>query len=113
MHRRWALTNRWLSVVLLIIPIFVQAGELPVFTDPEVNSFVQAYAQFVDEYVQACQAAKTGDTARFIQLQKEVDSLEKQVGQLTEKLKSRPDEARKYEQVIAGYTQKMIDASKQ
>lgn len=83
------------------------------FSDHEVNSFVHHYARFVDEYVQACQAAKTGDTTRFVELQKQVEQLENQVASVTVKLKAHPDEIRRYEEVIAGYTQRMIDATKQ
>jgi hypothetical protein len=38
------------------------ADDLPTFSDPDVNTFVKTYAQFVDDYITAIKAAKTGNT---------------------------------------------------
>ena len=89
-----------------------QADELPKFTDAEVNQFVSQFADLVTKYIQAYQAAKAGNPAAFDQLKTQVKQLEDEVPKVSEKLKARPEEAQKYEQFIANYTEKMIDATK-
>lgn len=103
-----------LAVALLVMffPKSVWADELPKFTDAEVNSFVSDYAAFVTKYIQAYQAAKAGNQAQFAQLKTQVKQLQDQVTKVADKLRSKPDEAQRYEQFIADYTEKMIDATK-
>jgi septal ring factor EnvC (AmiA/AmiB activator) len=96
----------------LLLPVSARAEELPKFSDSEVNQFVSAYADFVTKYIQAYQAAKAGKPSDFAQVKTKVQQLEDQVAKVAEKLKAKPDEAQKYEQFIADYTEKMIDATK-
>ena len=112
------LSNRWASVtfasalLLSLFPVGAPADELPKFSDAEVNSFVSDYAAFVSKYIQAYQAAKAGNPSQFTQLKTQVKQLQDQVTKVADKLRSKPDEAQRYEQFIASYTEKMIDATK-
>ena len=99
-----------LTLALSTLPI--KADELPKFSDAEVNQFVSQYADFVAKYIQAYQAAKAGNPAAFDQLKTQVQQLQDEVAKVAEKLKAKPEEAQRYEQFIASYTEKMIDASK-
>jgi membrane-bound lytic murein transglycosylase B len=89
-----------------------KADELPKFSDAEVNQFVSQYADFVTKYIQAYQAAKAGNPAAFDQLKAQVQQLQDEVAKVAEKLKAKPEEAQRYEEFIASYAEKMIDASK-
>lgn len=89
-----------------------KADELPKFSDAEVNQFVSQYADFVAKYIQAYQAAKAGNPAAFEQLKTQVQQLQDEVAKVAEKLKAKPEEAQRYEQFIASYTEKMVDAGK-
>jgi hypothetical protein len=89
-----------------------KADELPKFSDAEVNQFVSQYADFVTKYIQAYQAAKAGNSSAFDQLKTQVKQLQDEVAKVAEKLKAKPEEAQRYEQFVANYTQKMIDATK-
>jgi hypothetical protein len=97
---------------LWLLPGSARADELPKFSDSEVNTFVSQYAEYVTKYVQACQAVKAGNSSQFAQVKTLVKQLQDQVGKVAEKLKSKPEEAQRYEQFIVDYTQKMIDATK-
>jgi hypothetical protein len=99
-----------LTLALSALP--TNADELPKFSDAEVNQFVSQYSDFVTKYIQAYQAAKTGNPAAFEQLKTQVQQLQDEVAKVAEKLKAKPEEAQRYEQFIANYTEKMIDASK-
>jgi septal ring factor EnvC (AmiA/AmiB activator) len=88
------------------------ADELPKFSDAEVNQFVSQYADLVTKYIQAYQTAKAGNLSAFDQLKTQLKQLEDEVAKVAEKLKARPEEAQRYEQFIANYTEKMIDATK-
>jgi septal ring factor EnvC (AmiA/AmiB activator) len=110
MRRGIVLLASILTLVLLTLP--TKADELPKFSDAEVNQFVSQYAEFVTKYIQAYQAAKTGNPAAFEQLKTQVQQLQDEVAKVAEKLKAKPQEAQRYEQFIAAYTEKMIDASK-
>jgi hypothetical protein len=99
-----------LTLALSTVP--TEADELPKFSDAEVNQFVSQYADFVTKYIQAYQAAKAGNPAAFDQLKTQVQQLQDEVTKVAEKLKAKPEEAQRYEQFIANYTEKMIDASK-
>ena len=101
------------SILTLVLPTLpTKADELPKFSDAEVNQFVSQYAEFVTKYIQAYQAAKTGNPAAFEQLKTQVQQLQDEVAKVAEKLKAKPEEAQRYEQFIANYTEKMINASK-
>jgi chromosome segregation ATPase len=89
-----------------------KADELPKFSDAEVNQFVSQYADLVTRYIQAYQAAKAGNPSAFDQLKAQIKQLQDEVAKVAEKLKTKPDEAQRYEQFIASYTEKMIDATK-
>lgn len=107
---RIVLTAWFLTLALPTLP--TKADELPKFSDAEVNQFVSQYADFVTKYIQAYQAAKAGNPAAFDQLKTQVKQLQDEVAKVAEKLKAKPEEAQRYEQFIANYTEKMIDASK-
>jgi len=100
----------FLTLALSTFP--AQADELPKFSDAEVNQFVSQYADFVSKYIQAYQAAKAGNPAAFDQLKTQVKQLQDEVATVAEKLKTKPEEAQSYEQFVANYTEKMIDATK-
>jgi membrane-bound lytic murein transglycosylase B len=99
-----------ISLALSTLP--TKADELPKFSDAEVNQFVSQYSEFVTKYIQAYQAAKAGNPAAFDQLKTQVQQLQGEVPKVAEKLKAKPEEAQRYEQFIANYTEKIIDASK-
>ena len=100
----------FLTLALSTFP--TKADELPKFSDAEVNQFVSQYADFVTKYIQAYQAAKAGNPSAFDQLKTQVKQLQDEVAKVAEKLKAKPAEAQRYEEFIANYTEKMIDASK-
>ena len=97
---------------LLLYALPTLADELPKFSDAEVNQFVSQYADLVTKYIQAYQAAKAGKASAFDQLKTQVTQLQDEVAKVAEKLRSKPEEAQRYEQFIADYTEKMIDANK-
>jgi hypothetical protein len=103
-----------LATILLVVlfPKSVWADELPKFSDAEVNQFVSQYADLVTKYIQAYQAAKAGNLSQFTQVKTQVKQLQEQVTKVAEKLRSKPEETQRYEQFVADYTEKMIDATK-
>lgn len=101
-----------MALFLLLLAIPVTADELPKFSDKEVNDFVGHYAKLVEDYTKAYKAAKDGNPSAFEQLKTQVKQLQDEVDKVAEKLRSKPDEVPRYEQFIATYTQKMIDATK-
>ena len=105
-----ALIASILTLALFTLP--AKADELPKFSDAEVNTFVSQYADFVTKYIQAYQAAKAGNPSAFDQLKTQVKQLQDEVATVAEKLKTKPEEAQRYEQFVANYTEKMIDATK-
>jgi len=56
----------------------VLADDLPSFSEPEVNTFVKSYAQFVDDYLVAFKAAKSGDASKVQALQAKAPELQAQ-----------------------------------
>jgi peptidoglycan hydrolase CwlO-like protein len=100
------------AALLWLLPLRVQADDLPKFSDSEVNNFVNQYADFVGKYIEAYKAAKTGNASAFDQLKTQVQPLQNKVSTVADKLKSNPAEVQKYEEFIATYTEKMIDATK-
>ena len=110
---KWFCIGTFATALLVVLfPKSVWADELPKFSDAEVNGFVSDYAAFVTKYIQAYQAAKAGNPSQFAQLKTQVKQLQDQVTKVAEKLRSKPDDAQRYEQFIADYTEKMIDATK-
>lgn len=99
-------------LTLQLSTLRTKADELPKFSDAEVNQFVSQYADLVTKYIQAYQAAKAGNPSAFDQLKTQVKQLQDEVAKVAEKLKTKPEEAQRYEQFIASYTEKMIDATK-
>ncbi|MBV8101508.1 MAG: hypothetical protein JOZ31_20380 [Verrucomicrobia bacterium] len=98
------------SILTLALSLFpAKADELPKFSDAEVTQFVSKYADFVTNYIKAYQA---GNPAAFDQLKTQVQQLQDEVAKVADKLKENPEEAQRYQQFIATYTEKMIDASK-
>lgn len=77
-----------------------------------MNEFVSLYADFVKKYIEAYNAAKTGNPAAFNQLKTQVKQLQDKVAEVAEKLQSKPEEVQRYEQFITTYTEKMIDGTK-
>ena len=100
------------ALLVLFFPRSIWADDLPKFSDAEVNQFVSQYADFVTKYIQAYQAAKAGNSSAFDQLKTQVKQLQDEVAKVAEKLRSKPEEAQRYEQFVADYTKKMIDATK-
>jgi hypothetical protein len=99
-------------LALQLSTLRAKADELPKFSDAEVNQFVSQYADLVTKYIQAYQAAKAGNPSAFDQLKTQVKQLQDEVSNVAEKLKTKPEETQRYEQFIANYTEKMIDATK-
>ena len=99
-------------LTLALSTVVAKADELPKFSDAEVNQFVSQYADFVTKYIQAYQAAKAGNPSAFDQLKSQVKQLQDEVATVAEKLKTKPEEAQRYEQFVTNYTEKMIDATK-
>src|SRR4051794_37621521 len=67
------------------------AEDVPTFSDPDVNTFVKSYAQFVDDYIIALKAAKVGDNSKLADVQTKAGELQGQASQAAGKLK--PDES--------------------
>ena len=86
------------------------ADDLPTFSDPDVNSFVKTYAQFVDDYIDALKAAKSGDNSKLGNVQSKAGELQTQATQAAGKLK--PDESDKFQKFVATCSQKIVDATK-
>jgi hypothetical protein len=86
------------------------ADDVPTFSDPDVNTFVKSYAQFVDDYVTALKAAKAGDNSKLANVQTKAGSLQSQATQAAGKLKA--DESDKFQKFVAACSQKIVDASK-
>jgi hypothetical protein len=88
----------------------VFADDLPTFSDPDVNTFVKSYAQFVDNYIEALKAAKTGDNSKLANVQTKATELQAQATQATGKLKA--DETETFQKFLTTCTAKITDASK-
>jgi hypothetical protein len=86
------------------------ADDVPTFSDPDVNTFVKTYAQFVDDYVTALKAAKSGDNSKLADVQTKATDLQTQATQAAGKLKA--DESEKFQKFVAACSQKIVDASK-
>ena len=109
---RWGLVLVASILTQELSTLRTKADELPKFSDDEVNQFVGQYADLVTKYNKAYQAAKAGNPSAFDRLKTQVQQLQDEVAKVAEKLKTKPEEAQRYEQFIASYTAKMIDATK-
>jgi Skp family chaperone for outer membrane proteins len=87
------------------------ADDLPTFVEPEVNTFVKSYAQFIDDYAAAYKAMKAGDNSKMQALQSKSMELQTEADQLTGKL--RDDEKPKFQDFITKCAQKLLDVAKQ
>lgn len=74
-----------------------------------INTFVEKYSKFADDYLAALQAAKTGDTSGLTNIQSQATELQAEVVPAVNKLK--PGEATIFQSFIAQEIAK-IDASK-
>jgi hypothetical protein len=95
----------------LFIASRVLADDLPSFSEPEVNTFVKAYAQLADDCVAACKAGKLGDGSKVQALQAKSAELQAEGAQLVGKVK--PDEREKFKAFIMSCVQKILTAAYQ
>ena len=111
----WSLTTLTKAMAVGLLTLFIAgrvlADDLPSFSEPEVNTFVKSYAQFVDDYVAAYKAAKSGDASKMQALQAKTPELQAQGAQLAGKIK--PDEIDKYKGFITNCMQKIAAAAQQ
>jgi hypothetical protein len=106
------LTNAMaVSLLTLFIAGRVLADDLPSFSESEVNTFVKSYALFVDDYVAAYKAAKSGVASKMQALQAKSPELQAQGARLAGKIK--PDETEKYKAFITSCMQKIVAAAQQ
>jgi hypothetical protein len=99
--------------VLFVVLAFgtrLLADDVPTFSDPDVNTFVKSYAQFVSDYVDAYKAAKTGDTSKLQALQSKSRELQAQAAQIPGKIK--PDESEKFSNFIGRCSEEISDVAK-
>lgn len=87
------------------------ADDIPAFGDPDVNSFVKSYAQFVTDYVDAYKTAKTGDNSKLQALEPKSRELQVQAAQIAGKIK--PNEAEKFSAFIGRCSEKISAVAKQ
>jgi hypothetical protein len=109
MKTRSALKKALLFVVLAF-GNHLFADDIPTFSNPEVNTFVKSYAQFVIDYVDAYRAAKTGDNSKLQALQPRTQELQAQAAEIPGKIK--PDEAEKFSTFIGQCSEKISDVTK-
>jgi hypothetical protein len=84
--------------------------EIPRFIDPQVNAFVDAYIQFVNDYVEVCQETRHGNATKLAPLQVRASELQARAAEMPSKLK--PEEVGHYQVFIWTYNRKMFDALK-
>jgi hypothetical protein len=104
-------TGCTLLFVVLIFGTRLFADDIPTFGDPDVNSFVKSYAQFVTDYVDAYKAAKSGDNSKLQALEPKSRELQVQAAQITGKIK--PDEAEKFSAFVGRCSEKISAVTKQ
>jgi hypothetical protein len=98
---------------LLVVAAFARPGlsdEIPRFTDPDVNVFVEAYIRFVKDYAEVCREARNGDTSKLAPLEVRSRELQARAAEMPTKLK--PEEVESYQGFIWTYNRKMFDALK-
>src|SRR5215469_9230937 len=110
----YSLRNLFVILTLVVTASFMTdralGDEIPTFSDADVNTLVKTYAQFVDDYVEACKAVKAGDNSKIEALQAKAPQLQAQAAQIAGKVK--PDEAAKFQAFVATCSQKVVDAMK-
>jgi hypothetical protein len=110
----YTLRNLCLVVAFVAVGSFVASralgDDIPTFSEPEVNTFVKTYAQFVSDYLDAYKAMKTGDNSKITALQAKLPELQSEATQVAGKVK--PDEATKFSTFVSGCAQKIVDAMK-
>jgi hypothetical protein len=110
----YTLRNLCLVLALIAVGSFVTSralgDDIPTFSEPEVNTFVKSYAQFVSDYLDAYKAMKTGDNSNITALQAKLPELQSEATQVAGKVK--PDEATKFQTFVTGCAQKIVDAMK-
>jgi hypothetical protein len=108
------LRNLCLALALITVGSFVSSralgDDIPTFSDQEVNTFVKAYSQFVDDYLEAYKAVKAGDNSKITALQAKLPELQSEAAQVAGKVKA--DEATKFQTFVTACAQKMVDATK-
>jgi len=104
---KWTLIRKTIGASLLALSLTSQlfADDIPTFSEPEVNTFVKAYAQFADDYVAAYQAMKAGDNSKLQALQAKAPELQQEAAQMVGKVK--PDEAATFNTFIMKCAQKI------
>jgi hypothetical protein len=114
--KRFLHTLRNLCLVLTVIAVgsFVAGralgDDIPTFSDPDVNTFVKAYSQFCDDYLEAYKAVKAGDNTKITALQAKLPELQSQAAAVAGKVK--PDETTKFQTFVTACAQKLVDATK-
>jgi Skp family chaperone for outer membrane proteins len=105
--------KKFAAILILTLGFASQmfADDLPTFAEPDVNTFVKSYAQFIDDYTAAYKAMKAGDNSKLQALQQKSMELQTQAGELTGKLKD--DEKPKFQDFITKCAQKLLDVAKQ
>jgi hypothetical protein len=110
----YSIRNLFVILTLVVTGSFMTGralgDDIPTFSDADVNAFVKTYAQFVSDYVEACQAVKAGDSSKMQALQAKAPEIQAQAAQMTGKVKA--DESAKFQTFIAACTQKVVDAMK-
>ena len=104
-------TGCTLLFVVLAFGTHLFADDIPTFIDPDVNTFVKLYAQFVTDYVDAYKAAQAGDNSKLQALQPKSRELQVQAAQIPGKIT--PDEADKFSAFIGRCSEKISDVTKQ
>jgi hypothetical protein len=104
-------TGCTLLFVVLAFGTRLFADDIPAFGDPDVNSFVKSYAQFVTDYVDAYKTAKTGDNSKLQALEPKSRELQVQAAQIAGKIK--PNEAEKFSAFIGRCSEKISAVAKQ
>ena len=104
-------TGCTLLFVVLAFGTRLFADDIPAFSDPDVNTFVKSYAQFVTDYVDAYNAAKTGDSSKLPALQPKSRELQVQAAQIAGKIK--PDESEKFSAFVGRCSEKISAVTKQ
>jgi hypothetical protein len=114
MKKRFYPIRRTRTVLLLFVAAaFAKpalSDEIPRFINPDVNGFVEAYIQFVNDYAEVCREARNGDTSKLAPL--EVRSRELQARAVEMPTKLEPEEVESYQVLIWTCNRKMFDALK-
>jgi hypothetical protein len=85
------------------------ADDIPAFSEPEVNTFVKTYGEFVGEYVVAYKAMKAGDNSKMRALRSKSVELEAEAAKLSGKLKA--NETDRFNAFVSSCAQKISAAA--